>query len=205
MEFSDKIQIEKLRGSDNYASWKVLMELLLTEKGLEMAKVAEETRSQEELDARPAKDKLKEASDQKKALAAIGLRVQPEFLGVVMDAKGSARSAWQEFERMSQSVKNGRKLMLRQKLASLKMEPGKKAAKYIARAKDLKRDLIQADLEAKEVDLAAACGLSKNYREIRMMLEYQVKPIDLDSMLPLLVTVGRVSTARLLGMCGNHG
>jgi hypothetical protein len=64
------------------------------------------------------------------------------------------------------------------------MEPGEKAAKYIARAKDLKRDLIQADLEAKEVDLAVACGLLKNYREIRMMLEYQEKPINLDSMLP---------------------
>jgi hypothetical protein len=88
---------------------------------------------------------------------------------------------------MFQSVTNGRKVMLRQKLASLKMEPGEKAAKYIARAKDLKRDLIQADLEAKEVDLAAACGLSKNYKEIRMMLEYQEQPIDLDSMLPLLL------------------
>jgi hypothetical protein len=94
MESSDKIQIEKLRGSD--ALWKVLMELLLTEKGLEMT-IAEETRTQEELDARSTKDKSKEASDQKKALAAIGLRVQPEFLGVVMDAKGSARSAWLEF------------------------------------------------------------------------------------------------------------
>jgi hypothetical protein len=86
MESSDKIQIEKLVGYDNYASWKVLMELLLTEKGLEMT-IVEETRTQEELDARSAKDKSKEASDKKKALAAIGLRVQPEFLGVVMDAK----------------------------------------------------------------------------------------------------------------------
>jgi hypothetical protein len=73
------------------------MELLLTEKGLEMT-IAEETRTQEELDARSAKDKSKETLDQKKALAAIDLRVQPEkFLGVVMDAKGSARSAWLEF------------------------------------------------------------------------------------------------------------
>jgi hypothetical protein len=72
---------------------------------------------------------VKEASNQKKALAAIGLRVQPEFLGVVMDAKGSARSAWQEFELMFKSVTNGRKLMLRQ-LTSLKMELGENAAKY---------------------------------------------------------------------------
>jgi hypothetical protein len=92
MESSDKIQIKKLRGSDKYASWKVLMELLLTEKGLEMT-IVEETRTQELLVARSAKDKSKGASDQKKALAATGLRVQPEFLGVVMDAKELARSA----------------------------------------------------------------------------------------------------------------
>jgi hypothetical protein len=88
--------------------------------------------------------------------------VQPEFLGVVIDAKGSARSTWPEFEKMFQSVTNRRTLMLRQNIVSLKMEPGEKAAKYIARAKDLKRGLIQADLKAKEVDIAAACGLSKN-------------------------------------------
>jgi hypothetical protein len=78
-------------------------------------------------------------------------------------------------------------MMLRQKLASLHMDPGESAAKYIARAKDLKRDLIQADLDTKDVDLAAACGLSKEYREIRMMLELQEKPINLDEMLPLLL------------------
>jgi hypothetical protein len=31
---------------------------------------------------------------------------------------------------------------------------------------------MQADLDATEVDLAAACGLSREFREIRMMLEY---------------------------------
>jgi hypothetical protein len=187
MESSDdKIQIEKPRGSDNYSSWKILMELLLTQKGLEST-IAEDSRTQEKLDARSAKVKLQEAADQKKALAMIGLRVQQDYLGVITDANGSARQAWMEFEKMFQSVTNGRKLLLRQRLATLKMEPGEKAVRYIARAKDLKRDLIQANLDAKEVDLAAACGLSKDYREIRMMLEYQDKPINLDEMLPLLL------------------
>jgi hypothetical protein len=185
-ESSDKIQIEKLKGNDNYSSWKIVMELLLTQKGLEST-IEEDLRTKEELDAKSAKDKLKKAADQKKALAMIGLRVQQEFLGIIMDSNGSARSAWKEFEKMFQSVTNGRKLMLRQKLATLKMEPGEKAARYVDRAKDLKRDLIQAGLDAKEVDLAAACGLSKDYREIRIMLEYQDKPIKLDEMLPLLL------------------
>jgi hypothetical protein len=183
---SDKIEIEKLRGADNYASWKILMELYLTHKGLDNT-IKEDRRTQEELNARSEDLKKKESDDQKKALALIGLRVNQEYLGVIIDAGGEARAAWQTFEKMFQSVTNARKLMLRQKLASLRMEPGEKAAQYISRAKDLKRDLVHAQLDAKEVDLAAACGLSKDYREIRMMLEYQEKAINLDEMLPLLL------------------
>jgi hypothetical protein len=186
MESTDKIQIEKLKGAENYQTWKILIQLLLTEKGLEKT-IAEETRTEEQLKARSAAAKTKEAEEQAKAFSLIGLRVSVEYLGVIMDAAGSARTAWQEFARMFQSVTNGRKMMLRQKLASVHMDPGESAAKYSARAKDLKRDLIQADLDAKDVDLAAACGLSKEYREIRMMLELQEKPINLDEMLPLLL------------------
>jgi hypothetical protein len=61
-ESSDKIQIEKLKRNDNYSSWKILMEFLLTQKGLE-SRIEEELRTQEKLDARSAKDKLKEAAD----------------------------------------------------------------------------------------------------------------------------------------------
>jgi hypothetical protein len=77
--------------------------------------------------------------------------------------------------------------MLRQKLATLKMEPGEKVAMYISRARDLRRDLMQSGLDATEVDLAAACGLSRDLREIRMMLEYQTDKISLDQMLPMLL------------------
>jgi hypothetical protein len=77
--------------------------------------------------------------------------------------------------------------MLRQKLATLKMEPGEEIAMYISQARDLRRDLMQAGLDATEVDLAAACGLSREFREIRMMLEYQADKISLDQMLPMLL------------------
>jgi hypothetical protein len=119
----------------------------------------------------------------------IGVRVSVEYLGVIagMDAAGSVRTAWQESARMFQSVTNGIRMMLRQKVASLDMDPEESAAKYIARAKDLKRDLVQAHLDAKDVNIAAACGLSKEYREIRMMLGLQEKPINLDKMLSLLL------------------
>jgi hypothetical protein len=147
MDSTEKIQFEKL-GSDNYASWKTQMQLYLTHKDLDHT-IEEETRTTEVLAARTTTVKAAEQKAQKKALALIGLRVQDEYLGVIKDAEQSARTAWVSFERMFQSVTNARKLMLRQKLASLKMEPGEMAAKYIARAKDLKRDRIQADLDAK--------------------------------------------------------
>ena len=134
---TEKIQIEKLKGAENYQTWKVLMQLLLTEKGLKKC-IDPETRSSEELDGRSATVKAKEAEERSKALAAIGLRVSSEpYLGIITDADGSARAAWNEFQRMFQSVTNARKMMLREKLAGLKMEPGESAAKYVARAKDL--------------------------------------------------------------------
>ncbi|GAQ83662.1 putative retrotransposon protein [Klebsormidium nitens] len=183
---TEKIQIEKLKGAENFQTWKVLMQLLLTEKGLRKC-IDPESRSSEEMAQRTNAVKAKEEEEQSKALAAIGLRVSPEYLGIITDANGSARTAWNEFQRMFQSVTNARKMMLREKLAGLRMEPGESAAKYVARAKDLKRDLIQAGLDAGDVDLAAACGLSRSFREIRMALDLQDKPISLDDMLPLFL------------------
>ncbi|GAQ79929.1 hypothetical protein KFL_000420010 [Klebsormidium nitens] len=182
---SEKLLISKLN-SENYVSWKTQMRLLLTHKDLDSA-IEPETRSEEVLNRRSEDQKKREAVTQKKALALIGLKVEEEFLGVIEDAGDSARKAWSTFEEMFQSVTNGRKLMLRQKLATLKMEPGEKAAKYISRAKDLKRELLHAKLDTSDVDLAAVCGLSAEFREIRMILEHSSTEITLEKVLPLLL------------------
>jgi hypothetical protein len=161
---SEKIQIPQL-DSENYGIWKIQMRLFLTHKGLDQT-IKEESRTSEELSARSPANVAKDNLAQKKALALIGLKVKPEFLGVIEDAEGNARTAWIKFEEMFHSVTNARKLMLRQKLASLHMEPGEKAAMYISRAKDLKRELRHAGLDASDVDLTACCGLSREFREI---------------------------------------
>ncbi|GAQ92153.1 hypothetical protein KFL_009340020 [Klebsormidium nitens] len=101
---TEKIQIEKLKGAENYQTWKVLMQLLLTEKGLKRC-IDPETRTSEEMEGRSATVKAKEAEEQSKALAAIGLRVSSEYLGIITDAEGSARAAWNEFQRMFQNPK----------------------------------------------------------------------------------------------------
>jgi hypothetical protein len=182
---SEKLLIPKLN-SENYVTWKMQMKLLLTHKDLDST-IEPESRSEEELNGRTEDQKKREAVSQKKALALISLKVEEEFLGVIEDAVDSARKAWIAFEGMFQSITNGRKLMLRQKLATFKMEPGEKAAKYISRAKDLKRELLHAKLDASDIDLAAVCGLSAEFREIRMILEYSTSTITLDKMLPLLL------------------
>lgn len=59
---SDKVHIEKL-GTDNYESWKILIELCLTQKGLE-ACIEEDTRTEAQLAARTAAEIQKEKSSQ---------------------------------------------------------------------------------------------------------------------------------------------
>ena len=88
---SEKIQFEKL-GPGNYSSWKMQMELYLTHKDLDHT-IEEDTRTPEVLAARTAATIAAEQKAQKKALALIGLRVQDEYLGVIKDARNSARTA----------------------------------------------------------------------------------------------------------------
>jgi hypothetical protein len=181
----EKLLISKLN-SENYVTWKMQMKLLLTHKDLNSS-IEPESRSKEELNGRTEDQKKREAVARKKILALIGLKIEEEFLGVIEDAEDAARKAWIAFEGMFQSVANGRKLTLRQKLTTFKMERGEKAAKYISRAKDLKRELLHAKLDASDVDLAAVCGLSAEFREIRMILEHSTSTITLDKRLPLLL------------------
>jgi hypothetical protein len=56
------------------------------------------------------------------------MKVEEEILGVIEDSNENARTAWEKFEEMFHSVTNARKLMLRQQLSSLQMEPGESAA-----------------------------------------------------------------------------
>jgi hypothetical protein len=79
------------------------MRLYLTHKGLDPT-IKPEERTEAQMAARSAETKAKEAAAQKKALALIGLKVKPEFLGIIEDAGGSARTAWEKFSEMFQSV-----------------------------------------------------------------------------------------------------
>jgi hypothetical protein len=99
-----------------------------------------------------------------------------------------ARKAWLTFEEMYRSVTTSRKLMLTQQLATLRMQPGESAAKYISRVKELKREMIRAGLSAKEINLAAIYGLSSEFKEIRIILEYTPEEdLSLNKILPTLM------------------
>ena len=121
----------------------------------------------------------------------IGLRVEEEFHTIIEDARESdapARTAWKALENMFKSVTIGRKMQLQQQLTNLKMQPGEKVAQYVARAKELKRDLRRADLDDKGVDLTAVCGLLPQFREIRLHIEHTLSEnMSLDNALPIVM------------------
>jgi hypothetical protein len=160
--------------SENYGTWRTQMRLFLAHKDLVEA-IEPEWRKPKELKKLSDENLRREKTQQKKASTLIGLKVEDEFLTVIEDAYDSetpARKAWETFEDMFRSVTIGRKMMLQQQVSNLRMQPGGKAAQYIARAKELRRELIRANLDASGVDLAAICGLSSRFGEIRLILEH---------------------------------
>jgi hypothetical protein len=82
MADSEKINIQLL-SSEKYGTWKIQMRMYLTHKGLDSC-----IKPEEQLAARSEESKAREAADQKQALALIGLKVKPEFPGVIEDADG---------------------------------------------------------------------------------------------------------------------
>ena len=117
--------------------------------------------------------KAKEEEDQSKALAAIGLRVSPEFLGIITDANGSARTAWEEFSRMFQSVTNARKMMLREKLASAEDGARGDCSQVCCQSKGPQERSDASRFGCRGCRSRSCLWLSRSYREIRMALELQ--------------------------------
>jgi hypothetical protein len=73
-------------------------------------------------------------------------------------------------------------------MSSLKQGPDEKAAEYIARVKELKRELSRAKMDTGDVDLAAVSGLAPQFRKIRLLLEHMPsEELTLEKILPVLI------------------
>jgi len=126
-----KISIESLNG-ENYAVWSQRMEMLLVHKKLWKGV------TEPEVDA----DRFA------KAKALIGLNVTKQDLGHVVAAR-NAEQAWDELEKVFKGKTTARKLQLKRELMTFKQELGEPIAKYVNKAKDLERELLDARADGK--------------------------------------------------------
>lgn len=168
-----KINFEKLN-EGNYNEWGVQMKALLITKGLWPGVTDPGNAANVELTA--------------KALAYITLAVEKHLLGQVA-ACANAKVAWDELEKTYKSKNNARKLSLRQEMAILKMKSGEPVVKYVARARDLYRDLVAAGVEMKPEDLGwqVLVGLPSAFATLRTILSASETMLTVEEMLPKLV------------------
>ena len=172
----DKVHIEPL-DLDNYQVWSSKMKFLLVTKGLWSA-------------VRPAAGAVVPPDVSDKAIAVIGLNVKEHHLSTVNDA-ASAEALWTTLQQGYQARALPRMLQLRQQLTTLKKVPGEAVPKYIARAKELWRDLVAcgANVTEQDVVIAVLAGLSKEYETLVTVLEANNQALTLDSLLPRLLVV----------------
>ena len=172
----DKVHIEPL-DLDNYQVWSSKMKFLLVTKGLWSA-------------VQPAAGAVVPTDANDKAIAAIGLNVKEHHLSTVNDA-ASAEALWTTLQQGYQARTLPRMLQLRQQLTTLKKVPGEAVPKYIARAKELWRDLVAcgANISEQDVVVAVLAGLPKEYETLVTVLEANNQALTLDSLLPRLLVV----------------
>ena len=139
-------KIERL-GAGNYASWATDMEALLTVKGLWKAVEDNET-----------------AINSAKAKAVMILNVETYIKPSLKDC-ANAKAAWDKLKTMHAQQSNAARLQLHGELTSLTKRAEESMAKYVARARQLKDNLVAAgdQINEEQVVLRTLAGLPANY------------------------------------------
>jgi hypothetical protein len=166
-----KVTIEPLN-EDNYHVWCVKMKSYLITKNL--WKGVEDPRADSEVS--------------KRALALITLHVADHLLGTLADAE-DAKAAWDELEKTYKSKSLARRVQLKREMNSLKMRPDEGVTRFVARARDLYRDLRAAGQQMNEEELAwsVLTGLPSSFDTLVTILEVESEELTLEMMLPKLV------------------
>ena len=155
---------------DNYASWRIRMRALLTQRGLwEVVEKAE-------------------GDGDDKALSLIILNVKDHHLPVVGNCE-TAKEAWDMLESIYKAKSTARKLQLRRELNQLRKGTDESLTKYFARARELWNDLasIGQDIKSTEVAQFVLAGLPKEYETFIAILEASGEEPELDALLARLL------------------
>ena len=168
---------------DNYASWMPQMKYFLI--GKDLWDVVETGVVDDS-------DKKKD----RKAIAAIGLRVKKHHLNTVEQA-GSAKGLWETFQATYKAKSNANRIALRKQLNTLKKLPSEPITKYVDRAKTIWSDLTATGTEMPEteVTLLILTGLPKEYEVVATVLETSSTELKIDAIIPHLLSVEQRSNS----------
>ena len=171
MATESRVHIDKL-DTDNYGTWHRRVRALLQSKDLWCVVGGDEDN--------------KKKSEMAKGQIELYLS---DFYLPMTDNIGTAKDLWDKLEEPYKVQNNARRLVLRQQLNNLKLQPTEPIFKDIARAKSIATDLagVGHAPEDSEITLQALAGLPKDYRMLVAIIGASKEEYILDSMLPMLL------------------
>ena len=147
-----------LEGSSNYVAWKDRMEALLEDNGL---------KEFVDMDVQNPTDPAEVEAWQKKMVKCqrILLEGVKDHIVSSLHGKASPYLMWKALTDLFQSKSDQRKLALKDKLRSIKMEKGDSIAKYLTKFTQCRDELGSVGVTVDEEDLVdlALLGLSKSW------------------------------------------
>jgi gag-polypeptide of LTR copia-type/Domain of unknown function (DUF4219) len=166
----DKVAVEKL-DVNNFATWSVKMRALLVHKGLWT----------------PVSTGGGGANSDK-ALALLTLYVADHHLSSVAACE-TAKDAWDALESTYKAKSKARRLQLKQELNFIKLGRDEPITKYVARAKNIRDELLAAghDITEEEVVWSVLAGLPDAYKTIKTIIMNMEAELYVDTIMPMLL------------------
>jgi len=161
-----KVDIEKFDGNINFSLWQVRMLAVLTQNGLKKALFGKSKKP-----ATMSEDEWNEMDD--KALTAIQLNLSNDVLQEVLSEKTSA-DLWVKLEELYLTKSLANRLVLKQRLFSLRMSEGTSIKAHISEFISLVNDLKNVDVKVEEEDQAMLllCSLPSSFKHFRETIIY---------------------------------
>lgn len=158
--------IEKLKGAENYSTWKFTMRMLLIHEELWNC-----------VEAEPSEDGDKKKVD--KALARIALSVTPAVIPYIRTAK-SAHEAWKILQKAYEGRGLSRRLGLLRSLFSTKLSENSSMEVYLNKIKEISHQLheIESPLDDEFVAVIMLSGLTDDYDPLIMAIEHSTSKLS---------------------------
>uniref|UniRef100_A0A2H1WMK4 SFRICE_021333 n=1 Tax=Spodoptera frugiperda TaxID=7108 RepID=A0A2H1WMK4_SPOFR len=157
---------EKLKGAENYSTWKFTMHMLLIHEELWNC-----------VEAEPSEDSDKKKVD--KALARIALSVTPAVIPYIRTAK-SAHEAWKILQKAYEGRGLSRRLGLLRSLFNTKLSENSSMEVYLNKIKEISHQLneIESPLDDEFVAVIMLSGLTDDYDPLIMAIEHSTSKLS---------------------------